>query len=134
MSPKAAPLPPARFQLSKTAAACMPLPYTMPQRTAYCFPDPFGIKPLYYCEADGFFAFSSEPRAFLQPILSLMIGRTPPRRIIATPIHMRPRNDISQNPSSFRAKHWWCAADESLSVVKSTCCLGIMRTRFMTFA
>jgi len=27
--------------------------------------DPFGIKPLYYCEADGFFAFSSEPRAFL---------------------------------------------------------------------
>ena len=27
--------------------------------------DPFGIKPLYYFEANNFFAFSSEPRAFL---------------------------------------------------------------------
>ena len=51
--------------------------------------DPFGIKPLYYCEADGFFALVRAPRVW-QPILSRMNWTNAAARYCNS-IHMRPR-------------------------------------------
>src|SRR5215472_3337312 len=48
--------------------------------------DPFGIKPLYYVESPGCFAFASEPQA--------LIAAAAARRTDATKIHYRRCNDL----------------------------------------